>query len=77
MCTRSINLGCFGVIFLDVLIFFPFVTNTVEHGSFGLACGEGCFSTNARLVPWQVFRPPAEQRGSKEPARIEWARGGP
>jgi hypothetical protein len=29
MCTRSMNLGCFCVIFLDGLIFFPFVTNTV------------------------------------------------
>jgi hypothetical protein len=29
MCTHSMNLGCFWVVFLDVLICFPFVTNTV------------------------------------------------
>jgi hypothetical protein len=28
------NLGCFCVVFLDVLIFFPFVPNTVEDGLF-------------------------------------------
>jgi hypothetical protein len=77
MCTRSMNLGCFCVVFLDVLIFFPFVTNTVSHGSFGLACCEGCVFTSAKLVPWQVFRPPEDKSGSKEPARIEWARGCP
>jgi hypothetical protein len=75
MCTRSMNLGCFCVVFFDLLMFPPFMTKTVEHGSFSLACGEGCFSTKAKLVPWQVFRLPEEKRGSKEPARAAWARG--
>jgi hypothetical protein len=44
MCTRSMNLGCFCVVFFDGLIFSPFVTNTVEHGSFCLACCEGYFA---------------------------------
>jgi hypothetical protein len=32
MCTRSMNLACFCVVFLAVLIFFPFVPNTVKYG---------------------------------------------
>ena len=38
------NLGCFWVVFFDVLICSPFVTNTVEHGSFHRACCEGYLS---------------------------------
>jgi hypothetical protein len=34
MCTRIMNLGCFCVVFLGVLMFSPFVTNTVKHGCF-------------------------------------------
>jgi hypothetical protein len=41
MCARSMNLGCFCMVFFDVLIFSPFVTNTVWYGSFRLAYGEG------------------------------------
>lgn len=42
MCTRSMNLGCFCVVCFDVLMCSPFVTKTVEHGCYGLTCGDGC-----------------------------------
>jgi hypothetical protein len=32
MCTRSMNLGCCCVGFFDVLMFSPFVPNTVKYG---------------------------------------------
>ena len=75
MCTRSMNRGCLWVVCFEVLIFSPFVPNTVEHGICCLPCGEGCFSPNAKLVPWQVFQPPEDKSGSKEPASVELARG--
>jgi hypothetical protein len=34
-----------------------------------LACGDGCFSANARLVPGQGVRPAEAKRGVKKPAR--------
>jgi hypothetical protein len=40
MCTRSMNLGCFCVVFFDVLMFSPFVAKTVKHESFCLTCGK-------------------------------------
>jgi hypothetical protein len=69
MCTRIMNLGCFCVILLDVLMFSPCVTNTVKHGFVGLAGGEGCLSTSAKLVPWPVFQSPEQRTGPNEPAR--------
>jgi hypothetical protein len=48
---------------------FPFVPKTVAHGFYGLACGDGCFSANARLVPGQGVRPAEAKRGVKKPAR--------
>ncbi len=69
------NRGCFGVAFLEVLIFFPFVPNTVEYGSFGLACGEGCFSPNATLVPSGVSGQPAGASGQHDRTRALSALG--
>jgi hypothetical protein len=74
MCTRSMNLGCFCMVFFDVLIFSPFVTNTVWHGSFRRACCEGCLSTSAKLVPWHIFKSHDERNGLNEPARAALAR---
>jgi hypothetical protein len=69
MCTRSMKLGCFCVVFFEVLMCSPFVTNTVAYGSFCLACGAGCVSPTAKPVPWQVFRPPGARDGPNERAR--------
>jgi hypothetical protein len=69
MCTRSMNLSCCCVGFFEVLMFSPFVPKTVAHGFYGLACGDGCFSANARLVPGQGVRPAEAKRGVKKPAR--------
>jgi hypothetical protein len=75
LCTRSMNLSCFGVDFFEVLMFSPFVPNTVMHGSCCLACGAGCFSPNAKPVPEQVFRPPEEKRGSQSLSGLDWRVG--
>jgi hypothetical protein len=69
------NRGCFGVDFFAVLMFSPFVPNTVAHGFCGLACGAGCFSTNAKRVPWQMFQPPEEKSGSKSLSGLDWRVG--
>jgi hypothetical protein len=69
MCTRSMNLGCFWVVFWAVLIFSPFVPNTVEDGFCRRPCGEGCLLSSAKPVPWQVFTSPRERDGPNERAR--------
>jgi hypothetical protein len=74
MCTRRMNLGCFCMGFLGVLIFSPFVPNTVEDGFCHRACGEGCLCTSAKPVPWQVFTSPGDRAGLNEGARTGLAR---
>jgi hypothetical protein len=77
MWTRSMNRGCFCVVFFDVLIFFPFVPNTVAQGFCCLACCKGCLSPNAKPMPWPIFTFHEARNGSKAPASGASARGCP
>jgi hypothetical protein len=70
------NLGCFWVVVLDDLMFSPVVPKTVMHGFYCLACGKGCFSPNARLVPADLSGQPEATREVKKPVRAAWARTG-
>jgi hypothetical protein len=56
MCTRSMNLGCFCVVFFEVLMFSPFVTKTVLHGFCCLVCGAGCFSPKRKARAIRAVR---------------------
>ena len=69
MYTRSMNLGCFCVVCFDGLMCSPFVPKTVKQDFYRLACGDGCFSARARLVPRQGGRPAEAKRGVKKPTR--------
>ena len=70
MCTRSMNLGCFCVVFFDVLMFSPFVPKTVAHGSFSLACGEGCFSLTQSACQGRCSGCRKKSVGRKSPAGL-------
>jgi hypothetical protein len=66
------NLGCFGVVFLGVLMFSPFVTKIVLHGSCCLACCEGYFSLTQSSCPGMYSRLMKKERGRTSVPELHW-----